>query len=158
MTGSLARLVVLSGLVLTASLTPAVAAAQVPPGMTGGWAGVAKIVEPWSEVPAIEATLYIAPDGRVTGSIGGAVLRDARLERNRGMFGRIFRRGTDWIVIGALDGALVPSEGVRAARVTMPLDWVRDHFEGAFVAIGPGPAGAGNVVLTATQLRLRRLR
>ena len=152
--------VVAAGVLLVASGAGmrAETAPQVPVAMIGVWAGVAHVFVNWTEQPTIDVTLSIAPSGRVDGSVGDAVLSAARLERNRGIVGRFFNVRTDWVVFGELQGQLILAEGVRRDRVTMPLNWVRDHFEGSFTTSGLKLGGKDDMTFVAGRMRLDRLR
>ena len=147
---------VAAGVLLIASgQEPRSATTHVPAMMIGDWAGVAHVFVDWTEQQTIDVTLFISPDGRVDGSIGDALLRNARFERS--MFGRFFNVRTDWVVFGELDGYLIRPEGVRRERLTMPLNWVHDHFEGRFTTSGLQVGGRGNLVFAAGRMRLDRL-
>ena len=92
---------------------PLSADSQISPlaAMAGSWAGDAHIVVSWATEKSLRVRLSIAPDGRVTGTIGDAVLRDGRFEANRTAIGRALGIKTDWIVRGGLDGDVIKSEG-----------------------------------------------
>ena len=158
MSRSFALLAVAVGLVVGAGHEVQSASAQVVPVvMTGVWAGTANVLVDWIEEPNITVTLFINAEGRVTGSVGDAILRNARFERNRGAFARFFNRKSDWVVVGQLEGALIRAEGLQRLQLRMPLTWVRDHFEGGFTAWNPTAHGRDDRAVSAIRLRLDRL-
>jgi hypothetical protein len=149
---------VLTGILGLGAALNARPSTQVPREMIGGWAGGPAVVGDWTELTRIDVSLFIAPDGRVDGMIGGATLKNARIERTRHLFGRIFKYGRDWRVAGDLDGYVVPCEGPPKARVIISLDWERDHFEGGFVAAQPQIRGHREIFVSSGGLRLDRIR
>ena len=128
------------------------------PAMAGSWSGEARIVVNWTTEKTLRVTLNVAPDGRVTGTIGDAVLRDGSLESNRTAIGRALHLATDWIVRGTLDGDVIKAEGIRRATVKIPLDWVDGHFEGGVNTSGSHLGGKDTMWLAAQDLRLDRVK
>lgn len=125
--------------------------------MAGSWAGEAQIAVNWTTERTLRVRLNIAPDGRATGTIGDAALRDGRLERNRTSLGRALHVKTDWIVRGGLDGDVIKAEGIRRDSVTVPLNWIDDHFEGSVHTSGGHFGGKESMWLAALRLRLERV-
>ncbi len=126
--------------------------------MAGSWAGEAHIVVSWSTEKTLRVRLTIAPDGRLTGTVGDATLRDGRLEPNRSAIGRALHVKTDWIVRGALDGDVVKAEGIRRDTVVIPLNWIDGHFEGGVNTSGSHFGGKDSMWLAAQDLRLDRVK
>jgi hypothetical protein len=122
----------------------------------GAWAGDADIAVNWTTARTLRVRLALGPDGRATGTIGDAVLRNGRLERNRTAVGRALHVKTDWIVRGTLDGDVVKAEGIRRGAVTVPLNWVDDHFEGSVHTSGSHFGGKDTMWLAALRLQLER--
>ena len=138
--------------------TPAAASPLSPAAMAGFWSGEARIVVSWATEKTLRVTLSIAPDGRVTGTIGAAVLRNGSFESNRTAIGRALRIKTDWIVRGTLDGDVIKAEGIRRESVMIPLNWVDDHFEGGVNTSGSHFGGKETMWLAARDLRLDRVK
>jgi hypothetical protein len=128
------------------------------PAMAGAWSGEARIVVNWTTEKTLRVTLNIAPDGRVTGTIGDAVLRNGSFERNRTAIGRALHFATDWIVRGDLDGDVIKAEGIRREGVMIPLNWIDDHFEGGVNTSGSHFGGKDTMWLAAQGLRLDRVK
>ncbi|MEO6236931.1 MAG: hypothetical protein ABIQ52_08010 [Vicinamibacterales bacterium] len=124
--------------------------------MAGSWAGEAEIAVNWTTQPTLRVRLSLASDGRATGTIGDAVLRNGRLERNRTAIGRALHVKTDWIVRGDLDGDVIRAEGIRRDSVALPLNWVDEHFEGSVNTSGTHFGGRDSMWLAALRLRLNR--
>jgi hypothetical protein len=126
--------------------------------MAGTWAGEAHIVVNWTTEKSLRVRLAIAPDGRVTGTIGDAVLRDGRFGANRTAIGRALHIKTDWIVRGALDGDVIKAEGIRRDGAMIPLNWIDDHFQGGVNTTGSHFGGKDSMWLAAQGLRLDRVK
>lgn len=126
------------------------------PAMIGTWTGNARIVVNWTTQKVLPVRVTIAPDGQVTGTVGDATLRDARLQRNRGVLGRALHVKTDWIISGKLDGPIIGPESIRRESVKLPLNWLDDHFEGGVNTSGSEAGGAKSMWLAAHDLRLDR--
>lgn len=125
--------------------------------MAGAWAGDARIAVNWTDERMLRVKLTVEPDGRVGGTIGDAVLRNGRLERNRTAIGRALHVKTDWIVRGDLEGDVVRSESIRREHVTVPLNWIDDHFQGSVHTSGSHFGGKTSMWIAALDLRLDRI-
>ncbi|HTM26048.1 MAG TPA: hypothetical protein VL225_12705 [Vicinamibacterales bacterium] len=128
----------------------------LPAAMAGNWAGDADIFVNWTAQRALPVKLSIAADGTVSGTIGDALLRNGRLQRNRTALGRALHVKTDWIVIADLDGDVIKAESIRRESVKVPLNWVDDHFEGGVNTSGSEFGGKTSMWLAAGRLRLDR--
>jgi hypothetical protein len=124
--------------------------------MAGSWTGEAEIAVNWTTQRTLRVQLSIGSDRRVSGTIGDAVLRNGRLERNRTAIGRALHVRTDWIIRGELEGDVVKTERIRRDAVTLPLNWVNDHFEGSVHTSGSHFGGRDAMWLAALRLRLTR--
>lgn len=134
------------------------AAALRSPQMAGAWSGEARIAVNWTTQRTLPVNLTIDQDSRVSGTIGDAVLRNGRLDRNRTAIGRALNLKTDWIVRGDLEGTVIKAEGVRRDAVTLPLNWIEDHFEGAVHTSGSHFGGKETMWIAAFDLRLARVK
>jgi hypothetical protein len=130
---------------------------EIPREMTGMWAGYPAVLGDSIELTRISLMLSIAPDGRVDGTVGGATLRGAHLERTHHLFDRLFKFGHDWKISGDLDGDVVPCSGPPVSRVIMSLDWERDHYEGSFIAATPKIRGHREILASSGLVRLDRV-
>jgi len=130
--------------------------AALPIAMAGTWTGDADIFVDWTVQRTLPVRITIAPDGRVSGTVGDAALPKGRLERNRTALGRALHIKTDWIVRGGLDGDIIKAEGIRRASVSMPLNWIEDHFEGGVNTSGSHFGGKDGMWLAAGRLQLGR--
>lgn len=82
-------------------------------------------------------TIKILNDGKVSGSIGDASLKNCRVERNRGSIARALNFETDYIIQGKLSGAVDESDtGAPAERdITLPFSVENGHFTGTLFVI-----------------------
>lgn len=131
--------------------TPAVSSA-----MAGHWQGNARIVVSWCRQTNLPVTLEIYPNGSVTGTVGDAILTNARLVRNRGWIGRKLRIKTDYIVQGRLTGAVIAAEGIHRSGVNIPLNFNGTVFKGGVHTTGSKIGGKEHMVLSAGWLVLSR--
>jgi hypothetical protein len=124
--------------------------------MAGAWVGDAQIFVNWTTQRTLSVALTIAPDARVTGTIGDATLRNGRFESNRNALERAVHAKTDWIVKGDLDADVIKAEGIRRGSVMVPLDWIDGHFEGGVNTSGSHFGGKTSMWLAAGRLKLTR--
>jgi hypothetical protein len=89
--------------------------------LAGRWCGSATVHNDFVSQATIEVVLDIQPTRAVTGRVGDATIVDARLDRNRGVLGRLLGIKTDWIVRGKLRGPLIVADDVDRGAFTIPL-------------------------------------
>jgi hypothetical protein len=157
-TAAIVAFIVAMAVVLVARADRLPQDAAALPAMAGAWSGDAHIVVNWTTEKTLRVRLNIAPDGRVTGTIGDATLRDGRFESNRTAIGRALHVKTDWIVRGALEGAIIKAEGIRRDGVMVPLNAVDGGFEGGVNTSGSHFGGKDTMWLAAQALRLDRVK
>ena len=124
--------------------------------MLGKWKGSAQIIVAWCGQKSLPVECEIHRDGRVTGKIGDATLKDGRLKTNRGWLGKKLQVKTDYIVTGTLEGAIVAAEGVRRSSVKIPLNFDGTMFTGGLGTSGNKFGGKASGPLKAASLRLER--
>lgn len=116
----------------------------VDPALLGTWQGESTVRPPIRFEPApdeerqpevaVPLAITIHEDARVTGTIGGAELRDCVLKLNRSELGRRLNMASDYIVMdGYLDGPILPGDEDEAARkaFTIPFDVIDGHMRGS---------------------------
>jgi len=155
-TGAMAFGVALSLATFRSAAVPAANHDEEIAAMAGSWSGEAHIFVNWTIQRTLAVRLSIAPNGRVSGTVGDAVVRNGNLCRNRGALGRALHVKTDWAITGNLEGDVIKAEAIRRASVTMPLDWFGDHFEGGVNTSGTHFGGKESMWLAAGRLRLER--
>lgn len=124
--------------------------------MVGHWEGSAKIIVVWCRQPTLRVVVHIEPDGSVSGKVGDALLTKGRLVRNRGWIGRKLNLKTDFLVTGALTGSTVEAEGIKRARVNIPLNFTGTTFVGGLHTSGTPAGGSKGMILSASGLTLTR--
>jgi hypothetical protein len=141
---------VLGSVVAAAIAAPSLrAGGSAPAEAVGRWEGQGREIVSWSNKDYIVVDLDIRPDGTVTGIIGDAFLRDARIRPNRGSIGRRFDWWTDWIVEGRLEGAVVISEGIVREGVKIPFSLEGGRMRGSVHTSGWHIGGKKTMVFTA---------
>jgi hypothetical protein len=124
--------------------------------MAGVWCGSARIVVDWTVQKNLGLRLTIDRSGNVTGQVGDAELTSGRVKANRGPVGRMLNMRTDYIIVGKLRGPIIAAESVSRSEVKIPVNWTGSEFRGAVHTDGSSFGGKGRMVLSASQLVLRR--
>ena len=153
------RIRVVALIAAAASLIPAAGSSQsraTRDSMTGVWCGSARIVVDWARQKNLGVWLEIPPSGVITGQVGDARLVGGRLEANRGPVGRMLNIKTDYMIAGRLEGPIIAAEGITRQSVKIPVNWTGSEFRGSVHSDGWKFGGKAHVVLTASQLVLRR--
>jgi hypothetical protein len=109
----------------------------LPSVLVGEWHGTVA-VDSGAAGTGVPVRLSIARDGRVTGTVGDATLRDAFMGRNPSVFSRLLGLGTPWMLVAALDGPIVAADSLRREQARMPFDLVDGALVGDFNASGGG--------------------
>ncbi len=135
--------------VLPAASVDAQAADTLPSALVGTWEGTVAL-DSGSLGEGTPIRVVIARDGRMTGTVGDATLRDGHFGRNPSVLSRLFRLGTPWMVAARLEGVLDSATALRRERATMPLELIDGELRGDFNAGGGGK-------LLSVRARLRRL-
>ena len=117
--------------------------AQVEAPLLGTWHGESMVRPPISFVPpptetprppevTVDIDITIHEDASVTGTVGGAELKDCVLKRNRGDLGRSLNVASDYIIMdGYLDGPVIPGDEELRKDFTIPFNLVDDHMQGS---------------------------
>ena len=110
----------------------------LPASLAGTWTGRDKVgvrVQdprggPRFVSDTVAISLTIDADGRAKGYVGGAVLENAYVVRNRGWFGRRLHIGTDFRLEGRLQGHLFAADPIPTKDVLAPFDLRGDTLAG----------------------------
>lgn len=149
----------IAALLVALSLTAdAASEKRLPTAMTGGWEGAARIIVTWCKQEKLGLKLTIWPDGTVSGTVGDATLRKARLESNRGWLGRKLNLKTDWIIRGELSGPIVAAEKIVRTSVSIPLNHDGKRYTGGLHTSGAKFGGKSGMRLSAAGLVMTRTR
>ena len=90
----------------------------------------------------VAIAFVLAADGEARGTVGGAVVENAYVVRNRGPLGRKLHLATDFQLSGRLQGALFAGDSVPTLDVLAPFDLRGDTLVGTLfqkVAMGMVP-------------------
>ena len=132
-----------------------------PASLEGVWRGEAIIGLTWADKDQrLPLEFQIGSDGRVSGKVGGATLKNGLLAANRGSFGRAIDIKTDYIVRGELEGVVVANEPRSSRFVMAPFNLVekageQQHIWGS-VTTWDSPNGGMNEIVGARDMVLRR--
>lgn len=146
MTPRLRNLPIISYLAVAALLVTGCGATPidtVPASLLGTWQAEATVRAPISFAPppkdmprqvdeTIELNIIIHEDASVSGTVGGAELKECVLKNNRSELGRQLNIASDYIVIdGYLDGPIIPGDTELHKDFTIPFDVVDGHMQGS---------------------------
>ena len=121
-----------AGLLALISIQGPVIAA--PPDWVGEWRGEFDVGQRWWPAGVQPVTLIIRPDGRVEGTIAGAVLVNGQMRQTNRILIWIGHRRQ--LINADLEGWLLEEEGIAAESVTFRLGSQDGRFEVSFEAQG----------------------
>ncbi len=159
-----ARLRRSAGLVLLAAFASCAGGERLsvtPSSLQGVWRGEALIGLTWADKDQpLPLVFEIDADGRVSGKVGDAALKNAYVASNRGDFGRALDLATDYVVRGELEGVVVANEPKASSFVIAPFNVVEKageerHIWGS-VTTWDSPNGGKNEIVGARDMVLRR--
>lgn len=157
----LPRFAALSLLALCAACAGSERLDPPPASIQGEWQGQALVsrVGGKSNQP-LPVEFVISSDGRVSGTVGAAVLRNGVIAANRGELGRSLDLATDYIVRGSLEGVVIEGESAPSHYVMAPFNLVekdaRDVHIWGSVTTWDTPGGGKDPLVGAHDLVLRR--
>ena len=114
----------------------------------GRWLGRAELTVPWTVKRTLELRLDVQPDGAVSGTIGDALLADAKIYRDSPVV-RSLGLGRAYVIEGRLAGAIIRSEGVLRERVRLSVDCAADRMIGDLHTTGVYDGPISDRLLTA---------
>lgn len=112
--------------------------------MVGTWVGNTEIIADFKkdESPSSNPedwfllTIIIHPDGRVTGTMGDAVLEDCKINLNRNDFERAINVKTDYIISeGYLNGSICVDDSVDIREISFPFNIKENEIVGSIFHI-----------------------
>lgn len=115
----------------------------------GRWFGRAELTVPWTVRRTLELRLDIHPDGAVSGTIGDALLVDARIYRDSRVAHAI-GLARHYAIEGRLAGAMIRPEGVLRDHIRLSVDCAGDRMTGDFSTSGVYDGPISGRVLSAT--------
>ena len=122
----------------------------------GSWLGQAPITVPWTAQRMLVIRLDIHEDGRVTGRVGDAQLRDGRIVPES-QIAQAMHQGGRFAVEARLDGALIRAEDVSRERVRLSLNRSGNALIGDLRTNGTYEGSPSDLMLTAKGLVLSRV-
>lgn len=124
--------------------------------LTGNWQGNAIIIVSWCEQDSLPIDIQIFNDGKVTGAVGDATLKNGQLKKNRGWFGKLLHIKSDFIIIADLEGPIVAKESISRKSVKIIFDLKDNKIEGGLHTSGAKIAGKKSMTLSATRMILEK--
>ena len=85
----------------------------------------------------VKVELRITPDGKVTGSVGGAELRDCAVGLNRGWLGRLLNIKSDFIIRGSMAGSVAAGSANETNTINVPFNVQGNGMKGSVFVILP---------------------
>lgn len=130
--------------ILLAALTSCAGSPTVPgKRLVGKWHGqdrfsgmsYEEVTKKKVKIQDVETLVIIAPDGKVTGHVGGAEFVGCAVTANRGWFGRLLHIKTDFIIIGEITGAAVPGSEGGTHSINAPFNLTDSSITGSVFVI-----------------------
>lgn len=136
------------------SVTPVTAQQHTTQTLTGEWQGEGRIIVTWSQQKTLSFDLSIDEKGSVTGQIGDAVVRDARLTRRSWLMRKL--GNGEYLIRGRLDGELIAAEKIRRDSFWLMLSQSDNRLTGGLNSSGWKWGGREKMILTVTEIILHR--
>ena len=108
---------------------------ELPPsGMTGNWQGKGKIIVSWCEQDSLSFYLTITSDGKVSGKIGDAVIKNGQLKKNSLILRWL--GNSEYIIEADLEGSIVKTENITRESIKLIVDFEDNCIVGDFRTSG----------------------
>ncbi|MBC8346612.1 MAG: hypothetical protein ISR82_05690 [Candidatus Marinimicrobia bacterium] len=105
------------------------------PEMVGHWEGYGHEIVNWSKADSIFFSLEIFPDGRVSGTVGDAILKNGYIRLNLWMNRKL--GNPQYLIGGDLEGNIVEKENIYRKKLKyLILDFVEGKYVGGFHTSG----------------------
>ncbi len=122
--------------------------------LAGRWQGAGKIIVTWCQQDSLPVTLTIRPDGKVSGTIGDATIREGEIKPNS-WFLRLLGN-PDYVIYCKLEGALIAREQIRREAIKLLVDYKAGKLVGGFHSSGLKFGGKEKMMLSGSDLVLRK--
>ena len=122
--------------------------------LVGKWHGKGKIIVTWCERDSLNFDINIAKDGKVTGKIGDAEIKNAVLEKRSPVMEAL--GNGEYIIRGELEGAIVKDEKISREGFTLMFDYENGKLAGGFHTTGSKFGGKEKMVLTVSGVKLEK--
>ncbi len=129
---------------------------DVPQEFVGHWKGQAFTGMTWLKQQYMPVDIEIKPDGSVIGTVGDALLVDARFQRKSKLITTLFKHNTLYEINAKLRGPIVIAEDIKRDSIWLGLTPVIDNskIEGGFHTSGLHVGGKNSMVLTGGDMVL----
>lgn len=102
--------------------------------MTGNWQGKGKIIVSWCEQDSLSFYLTITSDGKVSGKIGDAVIKNGQLKKNSLILRWL--GNSEYIIEADLEGSIVEAENITRESIKLIVDFEDNCIVGDFRTSG----------------------
>jgi hypothetical protein len=141
---------------LAASLPAGAKPAPFPPAdIIGEWQGDGKVVVTWCKRERVAIHLYIRADGKVSGTVGDALVSDGFLRKNNWFLD--WMGNPEYVIEAKLTGPIVAEEDIRRESIELLLDLDGHELLGDFRTSGTKTGGKASMILTVEDIRLSRV-
>ncbi len=152
----IALLFLIFSIMSTTNFAHAMTTLTSPQNLTGNWQGNAVIIVSWCEQDSLLISIQIFRDGKVTGTVGDATLKNGQLKKNRGWLGKLLHIKSYFIIIADLQGPIVAKESISRKSVKIIFDLKDNKIEGGLHTSGAKIAGKKSMTLSATGMILEK--
>lgn len=105
-----------------------------PADLVGTWSGKMRVWGGYCARDSVDVTLSVRADGRVTGTVGGATLRNGMFHDNRGWIARKLNMKSEYRITCDLDGLLCESSDRAVHNLNVPFNRYGAGIRGAMYA------------------------
>lgn len=112
---------------------------KTPKEITGNWKGKMKVSVRYNinlhysfvhSTDSVPLLLNILPDGKVSGTFGGAMLVNCIVKKNRGWLGKKLDLGTDYVIKGQLAGSIFSTDTLSVKTFSLPFNLTGHCLDG----------------------------
>ena len=123
--------------------------------MIGEWQGDVKVIVTWCKQDRLSIHLFVRADGKVSGSIGDALIATGSVRKNNWFL--VWLGNPEYVIEATLDGAVVAAEGIRRKTIKLLVDLDGHELLGGFHTSGEKTGGKESMIMSGTDLRLSRV-
>ncbi|MFC1585976.1 hypothetical protein ACFL5V_10550 [Fibrobacterota bacterium] len=122
--------------------------------LDGQWTGEGRVIVAWCQQKHISFELQLDEHGKVTGTIGDAVIKNGKIKLNHLLYRLLGNR--EYVIDADLSNFLVEKEEIKRESIRLFLDFEKPFFTGGFHSSGSKFGGKEKMVFSGTGLRLSK--
>lgn len=127
---------------------------DVPEEYVGHWKGHAKIIVSWCKQKQLPIDIEIHSNGNVSGFVGDANLKDAKITEKSWVYTKVFKHETPYRIKGDLQGEIIKSESIQRDSVAISIRVEDGRIDGGLVTSGTKTGSKKSMILSAVDVSL----